>query len=79
MALNGYIELSRMNLHDPLQLAKYIEKESKIVSTIEDQIRFTRDYQNMGVKAPGLAKSYRVHRSGKDRDIHEKCPSGVRF
>ncbi|MFA5413949.1 MAG: PAS domain S-box protein [Methanoregula sp.] len=51
-ALNGYLELSRDILRDPVKLEEYIIKEQNIANTIETQIRFTKDYQDMGVKAP---------------------------
>jgi signal transduction histidine kinase len=52
LALNGYLELSRDILHDPVKLEEYITKEQNIANTIETQVRFTRDYQDMGIKAP---------------------------
>ena len=51
-ALNGYLELSRDLLNDPVKLAEFITKEQYIAGTIDDQIRFTKDYQDMGIKAP---------------------------
>ena len=51
-ALNGYLELSRDILRDPVKLEEYIIKEQNIANTIETQIRFTKDYQDMGVKVP---------------------------
>jgi PAS domain S-box-containing protein len=52
MALNGYLDLSRDILGDPVKLEEYITKEQNIARTIEDQIRFTKDYQDLGIKAP---------------------------
>ena len=51
MALRSYIQLSREGVMDP-QLSDIIVKEESIAETIEGHIRFTGDYQNMGVKAP---------------------------
>ena len=51
-ALNGYLELSRDLLHDPEKLEPFITKQQNIARTIEAQIRFTKDYQDLGVKAP---------------------------
>jgi len=51
MALRAYIELSRQNVEDP-DLATIVDKEESIAKTIERQIKFTGDYQDMGVKAP---------------------------
>jgi PAS domain S-box-containing protein len=52
MALRGYLELSRDILGDPDKLAEFITKEQNIASTIEDQIQFTKDYQDLGIKVP---------------------------
>jgi PAS domain S-box-containing protein len=52
LALNGYLELSRDILGDPVKLAEFITKEQNIARTIEAQIRFTKDYQDVGIKAP---------------------------
>ena len=51
-ALNGYLDLSRDILHDPMKLEEYIIKQQNIARTIEAQIRFTKDYQDLGIKAP---------------------------
>jgi PAS domain S-box-containing protein len=51
MALRSYIELSRQSAKDP-DLATIVDKEESIAKTIERQIKFTGDYQDMGVKAP---------------------------
>jgi PAS domain S-box-containing protein len=51
-ALNGYLELSRDILGDPVKIEEYITKEQNIASTIETQILFTKDYQDMGIKKP---------------------------
>jgi PAS domain S-box-containing protein len=52
LALNGYLELSRDVLHDPVQLEEYITKQQNIARIIETQIRFTKDYQDLGVNMP---------------------------
>jgi PAS domain S-box-containing protein len=51
-ALKGYLELSEYSIHDPDKLRVYIAREQKNAETIEHQILFTREYQNIGVKAP---------------------------
>jgi PAS domain S-box-containing protein len=51
-ALLGYLELSEYSLDDPDKLREYITRERKSAETIEHQILFTREYQNIGVKAP---------------------------
>jgi PAS domain S-box-containing protein len=52
MALRSYIELSRDSAKDNPDLSEFIAKEEAIAQNIEDQIRFTGDYQEMGVKKP---------------------------
>jgi PAS domain S-box-containing protein len=52
MALKGYLELSGDMLDDPVKLAEFIAKEQNIANTIEDQIQFTKDYEDLGVAAP---------------------------
>jgi PAS domain S-box-containing protein len=51
-ALTGYLNLSQEVEQDPEKIHGYIEKELQAAATIERQISFTRDYEQMGVKAP---------------------------
>ena len=51
-ALNGYLELSGECTDEPGQMMEFIQKEKKIVGVIEEQLAFTRDYQNLGINAP---------------------------
>ena len=51
MALNTYIELSRISPEEGLET--FLGKEQAIISRIHQQIMFTREYQEIGVKAPG--------------------------
>ncbi|WP_321507520.1 PAS domain S-box protein [uncultured Methanoregula sp.] len=50
--LKGYLELSKDFIHRPAKLGEFIDKEIKAAESIEEQIGFTRYYQNMGVNAP---------------------------
>jgi PAS domain S-box-containing protein len=52
MALKGYLELSREYLGDKKILGDFLEKEEKSARTIEHQITFTKDYQELGATAP---------------------------
>jgi PAS domain S-box-containing protein len=52
MALRGYLEMSKISLNDPVQISVYFAKEEKIIETIDHQIGFTKDYEDMGMKAP---------------------------
>jgi PAS domain S-box-containing protein len=49
--LNGFIELGKWKEKDP-QLVTYFEKMSRAAGNVQMQIAFTKDYQDMGVKAP---------------------------
>lgn len=51
-ALKGYLELSEFSPNDPELLLKYHERELKITDSIQHQILFTREYQDIGVKDP---------------------------
>ncbi|MFA7304681.1 MAG: PAS domain S-box protein, partial [Methanoregula sp.] len=51
-ALKGYIELSHEEIDNPTKLIELIKKEEKVARTIEHQITFTRDYQELGAAAP---------------------------
>ena len=52
MALNAYISLSGEAIDNPVELKEFIDKEQKIADAIAHQISFTRDYEDLGVKAP---------------------------
>ena len=51
LVLRGYLELSHDVIDNPEALKEYIKKEQQATITIEEQITFTRDYQNLGVSA----------------------------
>ncbi len=50
-ALQGYIELSMMDEPTP-DRRRYLEKMMVIAESINHQVSFTSDYQDVGVKAP---------------------------
>jgi len=50
--LSGYLELSGQTLNDPVKTREFLEKEKKIAEMIALQIRFTRDYEELGSKVP---------------------------
>ena len=51
IALLGFIELSKQKTTDP-ELLHFIEREETAAKSIQRQIEFTRDYEDIGVKAP---------------------------
>jgi PAS domain S-box-containing protein len=52
MVLKGYQELSRDFIEDREQVLDLIEKEQHVTRTIEEQIRFTTFFDDMGIKDP---------------------------
>lgn len=50
-SLFGFLELARQNVTDPTLLS-YLEREKKAAESIRSHIEFTRDYQEVGVRAP---------------------------
>ena len=52
LALEGYLDLSKEFLDDPVRMSEYIAKEEKIAETLTHQISFTKDYEDLGVNAP---------------------------
>ncbi|MBN2734360.1 MAG: response regulator [Methanomicrobiaceae archaeon] len=50
--LNGYLELS-LNISENDEQKVFLEKQKAAADTIYHQICFTRDYQDVGVSAPG--------------------------
>ena len=52
LVLKGYLELSHEVIDNPTTIIEYIKKVEKAANTIEHQIRFTKDYQELGVAPP---------------------------
>lgn len=52
MALNSYIYLSGEAVDNPAELKQFFAKEERIAGAIAHQISFTKDYEDLGVKAP---------------------------
>jgi PAS domain S-box-containing protein len=52
MALKAFIQLGEDSVHNPDQLTGFLKKQEQIADTIERQINFTSDYEDMGVKNP---------------------------
>jgi len=51
MALITFLELTRMKVTDP-EVLRYIEKEQAAAEAIRRQIGFTKNYEEIGVRAP---------------------------
>ncbi|MEI6796997.1 MAG: PAS domain S-box protein, partial [Methanomassiliicoccales archaeon] len=54
MALTGFLELCKLKEKDPQVLA-YLEKMDHATESVKRQIAFTKEYQDIGVKAPAWA------------------------
>jgi signal transduction histidine kinase len=52
LALKGYLELSHEEINNPATLIDYLQKEETAAATIEHQIMFTKEYEDLGIKAP---------------------------
>jgi len=80
MALKTYIQLSEESVENPAQLAGYLKREELIANTIEHQINFTSDYEDMGVKSPAwqnleliVSRAASAHPMGEIR-VETTCP-----
>jgi PAS domain S-box-containing protein len=49
--LNGYLELMKGDCNDP-GLQEYFSMQESLIQTITRQIRFTKDYQDIGIETP---------------------------
>jgi PAS domain S-box-containing protein len=56
MALMAFLELSMDSLDKPEEVVEFLKKNQKIATTISEQITFTREYEDFGVKAPSWQK-----------------------
>lgn len=52
MALKVYLQLSEESLDNPAEMSEYLGQGQKIADTIDHQIAFTGDYENMGANPP---------------------------
>jgi PAS domain S-box-containing protein len=52
LVLSSYLEISKKSLGNPARTAEFIAKEQKAVDTIAHQISFTKNYEELGLKAP---------------------------
>jgi len=69
-ALLSYLELSRMQVADPAEIA-HIEKEQAAAHAIERQIEFMKTYEDIGVRAPQWQD---IHAIGER--LKERLPEG---
>jgi PAS domain S-box-containing protein len=51
-SLKAFLEISKEHIKDPEEVFRLIEKKEKIINTLEQQIDITKDYGDIGVKAP---------------------------
>lgn len=49
--LLGYLEITKEKVSDPVILG-YLKKQENAAQAIQDQIEFTREYQDLGIKEP---------------------------
>ena len=58
--LTGYIRISHGYLDDKNTLVKFLEKADKAATIIEHHIRFTGEYEEMGVNAPAWQNVHEI-------------------
>jgi len=51
-SLKAFLELSKESLDNTAETSEFLMKAERAANAIEHQIAFTREYQNLGVKAP---------------------------
>lgn len=51
-SLKAFLELSKESLNDPRQLSEYFIREERAINAIANQIAFTKEYQDLGVREP---------------------------
>jgi PAS domain S-box-containing protein len=52
LALKSYLEISKQFFGDAAKMSEFINKEEQIANTIEHQITFTKQYEDIGVDKP---------------------------
>ncbi|NMB79930.1 MAG: PAS domain S-box protein [Methanomicrobiales archaeon] len=69
-AIVMYLSIAQEEAADP-QLKEHLQKIDEITHLIQRQIRFTRDYQNIGSNAPSwLQVDDVIHEAAKDMNLH---------
>jgi PAS domain S-box-containing protein len=77
MSLNAYIHLSGEAVNNPAELKEFFAKEQITADAIAHQIRFTRDYEDLGVKAPAWQNLDVIIRSAVARLPMREIRAGV--
>ncbi|MFA4875791.1 MAG: PAS domain S-box protein [Methanoregula sp.] len=72
MGLRAYLELSKEDITDS-EILSYIAKEEQITQSIQEQIDFTRTYQDIGAQAP----KWQILAEGIGTAIRQLNPPGV--
>jgi PAS domain-containing protein len=67
MILDGFAAISERNLDNKDKLRDYITRERKVIRVITEQLNFTRDYEELGVKAPQWQNLSAIARSASAR------------
>jgi PAS domain S-box-containing protein len=67
IVLMGFLQFSEKNLNDPEKMKTAIDREMKAAQTIERQIIFTRDYQDLGTSVPSWRNVHHLIASAKSQ------------
>ena len=67
LVLMGFLKISKKHLDDPAKLEEFIDREMRTARTIERQIVFTRDYQDLGASVPSWKNVRQLISSAKSQ------------
>jgi len=67
MVLMGFLQFSQKHLGDPVKMQEAINREMNAAQTIERQIVFTRDYQDLGTSVPSWRNVLHLIASAKSQ------------
>jgi PAS domain S-box-containing protein len=76
--LRGCLEMMEKEFPDPA-LQKYFRHEIRSAKTIENLIRFTKDYQEIGVQSPGWFDLKKIILSAAETCAHSRVTVTVNF
>jgi PAS domain S-box-containing protein len=67
LVLMGFLKISKNHLNNPVKMEEFIDKEMRTARTIERQIVFTRDYQELGANVPSWKNVRQLIASAKSQ------------
>nr|WP_320160927.1 LytS/YhcK type 5TM receptor domain-containing protein [uncultured Methanoregula sp.] len=67
LVLMGFLKISKNHLNNPVKMEEFIDKVMRTARTIERQIVFTRDYQELGASVPSWKNVRQLIASAKSQ------------